>query len=56
MANTEGLIESYIESMNVGFEMGTLVLKRIELGLAGIAGPPRRRNDGVLRGIGDDVV
>ena len=50
------MIESYVESMNAGFEMGTLVLKGIELSLAGIAGPPRHGNDGVLRGIQNDVV
>lgn len=50
------MIEYYVESMNVGFEMGTLVLKGIELSLAGIAGPPRRGNDRVLRGIQNDVV
>jgi len=35
--------------MNVGFEMGTLVLEGIELSFAGIAGQPRRGSDSVLR-------
>lgn len=51
-----GLIESHVESMNIRFEMGTLVLKGIELRLAGVAGQPRSRNNIVLRGIENDVV
>jgi len=52
-----GLVESYVEPMNVGFEMGTLVLEGIKLSSAGIAGQPRRSNDSVLRVIkNNDVV
>lgn len=31
----------YVNSMNIGFEVGALVLKRLEFGLAGITGPSR---------------
>lgn len=57
MMNREGLTESNIESMDIGFKVRTLVLKGIELSLAGIASPPRSRNDSVLNTIdGNDVV
>ena len=37
------MLSSYIKPMNIGFEMGALLLEGVELGLAGVTGPSRQR-------------
>lgn len=37
-----------VQAVEVGFEVGALVLERIKLCLAGVARPPRRRGGGLL--------
>lgn len=54
--NYSRLNEFCIESMNVRFKMGMLGLKGIELSGVGIVGPPRRKNNGVLRDIQNDII
>ena len=54
--NYSRLNEFCIESMNVRLKMGMLGLKGIELSGVGIVGPPRRKNNGVLRDIQNDII